>query len=151
MKLNELKYEKLFNNSYILTEDFEYQVGKLLIRVPKGFVTDFASIPFFLWAILPPRGKYDEGAVVHDFLYSSKNCIGINRKLADKIFKHIMKECGVNCFYRNALYLGVRKFGSVFFIKEKDNGLEAFDDEVLINHTEEAKKYYEFYNKLLEF
>lgn len=151
MKLNELKYEKLFNNSYILTEDFEYQVGKLLIRVPKGFVTDFASIPFFLWAILPPRGKYDEAAVVHDFLYSSKNCIGINRKLADKIFKHIMKECGVNCFYRNALYLGVIQFGSVFFIKEKDNGLIAFDDEVLINHTEEAKKYYEFYNKLLEF
>lgn len=151
MKLNELKYEKLFNNSYILTEDFEYQIGKMLIRVPKGFVTDFASIPFFLWAILPPRGKYDEAAVVHDFLYSSKNCTGINRKLADKIFKHIMKESGVNCFYRNALYLGVRNFGSVFFIKEKDNGLEAFDDEILINNTEEARKYYEFYNKLLEF
>jgi hypothetical protein len=41
-----------------LLAPFEYHVGcegsGIVIVVPAGFVTDFASIPRFLWAILPP-------------------------------------------------------------------------------------------------
>lgn len=40
-----------------------------IIRVPAGFVTDFASIPRAFWVVLPPTGKYGKAAVVHDYLY----------------------------------------------------------------------------------
>lgn len=151
MKQTELQLEKLFNGQYILKEDFKYLVNELLITVPKGFVTDLASIPRPLWIFFPPFGKYNEAAVVHDYLYSVQNTTGLNRKLADKIFKFIMKECGVDCATREVLYLGVRNFGSVFWKKEKINGLIPFDDEVLVNKTKEAIEYYKFYKQYLKF
>lgn len=151
MKITELKTKKIFNDNELLLEDFKYQVGKLLITVPKGFVTDFASIPKFLRFIIPHRGKYDEAAVVHDFLYSEYNTTGINRKLADKIFNFIMKECGVSCAKRKALYLGVRKFGEPFYKDNKINGIIPFKDEIDINNSKEAKEYYEFYKQYLGF
>jgi hypothetical protein len=52
---------------------FEYHVGKYpsneIIKVPVGFVTDFASIPRAFWSILPPIDNYAKAAVIHDWLY----------------------------------------------------------------------------------
>lgn len=42
------------------------------IIVPILSVTDLASTPRFLWAFLPPHGKYKFAAVIHDFLYRSR-------------------------------------------------------------------------------
>ena len=45
------------------------------IVVPKGFVTDFASILQAFWALgLSPHGQYSRAAVVHDYLYWSQSC-----------------------------------------------------------------------------
>lgn len=44
-----------------------------VIIVPKGFRTDFASTPRFLYPIFPPTGAWTKAAVVHDFL-----CRGLN-------------------------------------------------------------------------
>lgn len=41
----------------------------LLITVPKGFITDGASIPRLLWPLLSPFGPLLEGAILHDFAY----------------------------------------------------------------------------------
>ena len=49
------------------------------------------------------------------------------------------------------MYLGVRKFGRPFFKYLKINGLKSFDDEYLINHSKEAKEYYDFYKQTLGF
>ena len=151
MQLNELKVKKLFNENYILLEDFRYQINRMCITIPKGFVTDFASVPKMLHLVIPKHGKYDIAAVVHDFLYSELNVTGINRRLADKIFEFIMMESGVNCYLRKIMYLGVRKFGRPFFKDLKINGLKSFDDEYLINHSKEAKEYYDFYKQTLGF
>ena len=62
-----------------------------------------------------------------------------------------MKESGVNCYLRKIMYLGVRKFGRPFFKNLKINGLKSFDDEYLINHSKEAKEYYDFYKQTLGF
>jgi hypothetical protein len=40
-----------------------------LITVPRYFVTDFASIPRFLWSLLPKWDGYGTPSVVHDYLY----------------------------------------------------------------------------------
>jgi len=43
--------------------------GGLQIIVPRGFVTDGASIPRALWWLLSPFGVLLEGGIVHDFGY----------------------------------------------------------------------------------
>ena len=60
------------NKFWIVVEDMPYVIGSTTERivVPKGFVTDFASIPQPLWALgLSPHGQYSRAAIVHDYLY----------------------------------------------------------------------------------
>src|SRR4051812_29221534 len=60
----------------VLTADLEYRIGtsNFVVVVPAGFVTDFASTPRAIWAVLPPVGNYQLAAVVHDFLYWDQRC-----------------------------------------------------------------------------
>ena len=49
------------NKFWIVLEDMRYVIGSTQdqIIVPKGFVTDFASIPRELWSLgLSPHGRY---------------------------------------------------------------------------------------------
>ena len=39
------------------------------VVVPKGFVTDFASIPRIFWGLIEPDGPLYLGAILHDFGY----------------------------------------------------------------------------------
>ena len=91
---------------------FEYHVGEYpsedVIRVPAGFVTDLASVPRFMWAVLPPHGRYAKAAIVHDYLYAN----GIKNKVyADKVFLEAMKVLGVSTIKRQAMYWAARLFG----------------------------------------
>ena len=57
------------NKFWIVIEDMAYVIGSTSDRivVPKGFVTDFASIPQGLWFLgLSPHGQYSRAAVVHE-------------------------------------------------------------------------------------
>jgi hypothetical protein len=73
----------------------------VIITVPKGFITDFAS-----W--IKQTGRYIEAAVIHDYLYRTQ----AGRKYADKIFKEVMTRGGCTRFRINLMYYGVRLFGS---------------------------------------
>jgi hypothetical protein len=42
------------------------------IKISAGYVTDFASVQPILWSISPPIGKYNRGALIHDFLYDTQ-------------------------------------------------------------------------------
>lgn len=102
----------LENRRWELVEPFDYRTELYAktryINVPKGFVTDFASIPQLFWSILPPWGDYGKAAVVHDWLYY----IGTyTRREADLIFREAMKVLGVNWFVRGIMYNAVRWFG----------------------------------------
>lgn len=100
----------------VVTRPFAYacRAARQLVAVvvPRGFVTDFASIPRWLTALLPPDGRYAEAAVVHDWLYA----IGTpgdqaGRRRADILFAVAMRESGVGWFVRALLFLGVRLGG----------------------------------------
>jgi hypothetical protein len=75
--------------------------------IPKGYTTDFATIPQILWSLLPPIGKHNRAALLHDWLYDNK--IG-SRKKADDLFLKQMEIDGVNLITRYVMYLGVRLF-----------------------------------------
>ena len=79
-----------------------------VIVVPAGFVTDFASTPRALWSVIPPTGRYQLAAVVHDFLYWDQGCA---REQADAIFRVAMAESNVKPFERDLMWQAVRRFG----------------------------------------
>ena len=103
-----------------LARPFTYHIGsrysKDYIRVPAGFLTDFASIAKFLW-FLPYWAKYCKAPIVHDWLYEAKEIMGkpITRKRADEIFLEAMLVDWRNYRSRYALayieYYSVRIFG----------------------------------------
>jgi hypothetical protein len=89
---------------WVLLEDVQYNG----FVVPKGFTTDFASTPRFLWWLLPPYGRYAAAAIVHDFLYHR----GVmTRTTADRVFLEAMGSLGVLLGVRYAMWAAVRAFG----------------------------------------
>lgn len=114
--LDPLELEYIDGHNWKITQPFEYETkvlkGKcVLIVVPAGFITDFASIPRGLWNILPPTGKYGKAAVIHDYLYRGGMLGVFNRGQVDSIFKEAMAVLGVGVFKRNVMYAAVRSFG----------------------------------------
>ncbi len=105
--------------SWTLIEPFSYDVGEegsgVTITVPKGFDTDFASIPTFLW-FFPRWAKYNKSPTLHDWLYHCKEIMGqpITRKRADDIFLEAMlvewRNHKSRCFVARIEYWGVRLF-----------------------------------------
>lgn len=78
------------------------------VSVPKGFVTDFASIPRAFWSLLRPDGDYTYPAIIHDFLYWNQ---GTTRAIADTIFRLAMEDFGINAVTIAAIYNAVRLGG----------------------------------------
>ena len=102
-----------------LIREFRYYSRKsgITITAPAGFVTDFASIPRFLWRIAPPaHGKYLWAAVIHDYLYRTPGA-NVTRKQADDIFLEAMVTSKVSPWLRNSIYAAVRFWGWTSFVK----------------------------------
>lgn len=89
-------------------EDLVYEGHTDRFTVPAGFVTDLASVPRALWALLPPHGRYTAAAVLHDWLYAEKP---VTRKDADGIFLRVMLSNRTKVFRAMAMYYAVRWFG----------------------------------------
>ena len=147
MEKTKLILEPISNGKAILLEEYVYDVNGYLIRVPKSFITDGASVPHSLQWLYNPYGKYINAAVVHDYLYSVYNNTGINRTLSDKIFRHIMKETGIDNRTRRKFYMAVKCFGETSWKSKLQN--EGYKDRAIIDRTKEAKEYYAYwYDKL---
>ncbi len=87
------------------------------IAVPAGFVTDLASIPRGLWNLLPPLGKYDYAAVVHDYLYRTDSIPLVTQREADRTMLYAMEDSPhpPGWLTRWVVYLGVRIGGNHAF------------------------------------
>lgn len=88
------------------------------IRIPAGFVTDFASIPRFARMVIPKLGRYNKAAVVHDAIYQGV-VPGFNRYGADQAFLAGMVALGVAPWKRRLMYWAVRLGGWAAWRKRK--------------------------------
>lgn len=79
------------------------------ITVPKGFLTDFASVPRLPLVYLLAGGEADRAALVHDWLYHSHE---VSRANADAILDEAMAATGQPWWRRKLMWLGVRVGGS---------------------------------------
>ena len=61
----------LKDKPFEVLESFEYYSIKydgLMVNIPKGYRTDFASTPRVFWSFIPPVGRYSKAAVIHDYM-----------------------------------------------------------------------------------
>lgn len=108
------------NRDWVLMENLRYQIGQTstVIVVPRGFVTDFASIPQAFWSFgLSAHGRYSKAAIVHDYLYWTQGC---SREQADNLLMIAMKESSVDVGQRIAIYEGVRLGGGQPWLNNAD-------------------------------
>lgn len=80
-----------------------YYLGDWVI--PEGFVTDLASIPFFLKWWYDDDDDLSAAALVHDFLYDRQPC---PRREADDIFHALLLMTGVSEIRATLCWTGVR-------------------------------------------
>ena len=100
-------------NFYYLTNKLEWHPDNdvsTAITVPKGFVTDLASVPRVFWSFLPPAARYSYPAIIHDFLYWFQP---YERSTADHILKEAMEEMRVPSTQIFAIYNAVSLAGGV--------------------------------------
>lgn len=102
----------LGSDDFIVDQIYRYRIGstEVAVEVPRGFVTDYASIPTPFRALFARQGRYSRAAVVHDYLYWTQRC---SRLQADNLFMIAMKESGVGAGRRSAIYEAVRRGGGV--------------------------------------
>jgi hypothetical protein len=103
-------------------DEFTFYIGAITdnkyVTVPKGFITDGASVPRIFWSIFPPWGVYGQAAIVHDYLCINKKLTmdgnaprsGMLQKEIDDIFYASMKVAGTPVWKRAIIYGAVRLF-----------------------------------------
>ena len=92
-----------------LKEDLTYHSTKYgSITVPKGFETDFASVPIPFQLFVPVTGRYLEATIIHDYLY--EHALRTKQE-ADAILAEGMLVLEVKRWRRFIINLGVRYFG----------------------------------------
>lgn len=114
-----------------LEEPMAYDVGEegsgQTIIVPKGFVTDFASIPRLAQVIIP-KDVGRRAAVLHDWLYATNGCRGFfTRRKADAIFNEAMAVLNVPGFVRWPMWAAVRIGGWLPWMRAKNQGFRLDD------------------------
>jgi hypothetical protein len=122
-------------NRFKLCENMIIRVHDVLHEIPKGFKTDLASIPRFMWPLFAPT-DYDSiaAAVLHDWHYC---CVQeVSRKSADDIFYYSLRNHGMGRAEAYLYYLGVRSSGWLYY--QHGKGLLAHKQEFAEEDTQGA-------------
>lgn len=106
-----------------VTRQFTYYIGTLpsdkFVVVPVGFLSDGASTPFFVRALLPKMGKYSQAAFMHDWMcehytYSKIDpetkkvfIVHTSRKEIDRVFYEALKVLEVPSWKRFLIKAGL--------------------------------------------
>lgn len=91
-------------------EDQVADLGVVKVHIPKGFISDGASVPWPISLLLPADGKYLFICIVHDLMYR-KGMSRLDRLEADVIFRGWLIRDSIARWKRILLYLGVRLGG----------------------------------------
>ena len=96
---------KVGKRKWIVEEDFKTPYG---ITVPKGFVTDGASIPQFMWWFASPAGDLFCAALLHDYMYVKALACKYE---SDIYFRGMAEKYQVGPIKRWLAYFAVSWFG----------------------------------------
>lgn len=115
--------------------------GFQTVTIPKGFLTDGASVPRLFWIFFPRWSIYGQAACVHDFLceyllIKERGVIKkITRKECDLLFLKLMKDGGVSRLKRNLMYAGVALYRKLSIVRDPSITVKKADlEEYLLDH-----------------
>lgn len=115
-------------SQYIFAKDytvsFDLDGRKRSITVPKGLLTDLASVPSPLRFLAGRVGPHLESCLVHDYLYCAwqKHKIAPTenqRRFADDLMLEGMYKAETPCWKARGIYWAVRLFGSCAFFRKR--------------------------------
>lgn len=117
--LTPLRFEKIGAHRWLLIDDLVYESmmlqGQLI--VPRGFQTDLASIPRWLWMFAPPVDIYDSAAVLHDGGYGNALITNKGERIflikfwCDRLFAEACISVGVSGWRTQLMFKAVERFG----------------------------------------
>lgn len=127
--IEQLQYDKaasVLNNKDIweTIPGFRYYIGAensdQYVDVETGFKTDGATIPRFLWWLLPPIGEYSQACTLHDKLCTTYRItrvingnpvqVAITRKEIDRILDEALGVLEVTPWKHRAIMTGVNLY-----------------------------------------
>jgi hypothetical protein len=108
-----------------LERDLVYRGREHQFVVPAGFVTDFATVPWWVQSLIPRTGTWTLAAVLHDFLCDTLNrahaapdglrspdgfrgLVLADAREIDGLFRRVMREQHVGFLRRWLMWTGVR-------------------------------------------
>lgn len=99
-----------------LREPFVFSSSVGVITVPAGFISDFASVPRAArWYVDDDDPAILFGSIVHDWIYSQRGAVGLERVLtreqADQVLREAMEACGARARQRLVVFWAVRLGG----------------------------------------
>jgi Protein of unknown function (DUF1353) len=110
-------------NEWVLESALVWHDRVKRIEVPRGFITDLASIPRGLRAVLNVNGRSRKAAVLHDYLYCEHK---LNRSKCDALFLSALVAEGMNSALARTYWLGVRAGGWLYYNKRTGLTIEDF-------------------------
>jgi len=95
--------------TWLTSRPFSYEIGHkgsgLTITVPQGTDTDLATVPRFLWPLVPPHDpKFAAAFVLHDYLCRWH---GFSRVMADAILYEALRVLGASVLSASITYWAV--------------------------------------------
>lgn len=121
LRFNKLATAMYGKNLWDTLPGFRYYIGSEnsneYVDVETGFLTDGATIPRFLWWLLPPIDEYSQNTTLHDKLCRTytitrvvngvPTTVPVTRKRIDEILKESMDVSEVTPWKKKAIMFGV--------------------------------------------
>ena len=94
--------------------------------IPVGFLTNYASIPWYLRYRLETQGIFRDSFVLHDWLYCyggyftdkrQTKFVSATRRFSDREMWYQMRQMGASLKEADLYYKGVKWFGSFSYLK----------------------------------
>lgn len=83
--------------------------------IPKGFTTDFGSVPKKFRSIISNVSKFNVAWLLHDYMYSKFCSINISKSDADILLRRNLEYLGMSYVDRWIVYYSVKYFGKKRF------------------------------------
>jgi hypothetical protein len=113
-----LKTVKIGPKLWMLLAPMKYTTPRGKFTVPKGYLTDHASVPRFFIRIVPPvQSEIAEASVLHDWFYNN-NSPSVPRDFADKCLRELTIANGGDKSMAYAAWSAVRTCGWRLYRKE---------------------------------
>lgn len=128
VQYSKLAFEELGKHYWVVKKAFSMDLGiDRRVYIPKGYLSDGASVPGVFQRLIPPWGKYSQAAVMHDWLCeylliwddNLEDWISISRSDCDALFNTGMRILRVKKSLRVVMFNAVRAYGHLASIVYK--------------------------------